>query len=489
MKETPDSERLGIRSRWLRCVCYGFVVVAVVRNAIEQSLPWFGPNAVQHSRDIAASVWDYRLILSALRKCPTFPSTLIWWHGMWAHDEVPFWRPLTSLGFWLELHAFGADRFDRWQLVSFFSHLLFVLLLALFVQRMSRSWGIAALTALLFAGNWNEWVSWLTSAPGLIAGLLSHVPASRMVVEALLRVQGLILGLLPTVPSNYVVSGWVYQQEFWVGWFEFGALICSVNGFWGATVACVGLSICCKESGWLCFPQIFAAILTSGRPLRVPWRPAIAMAVVVVILIALRVAAGPEVLRGYHIGQNINWWTRWSIQALGAYFNIVLSPNAGLAILAALIFFLIIWKRQGLLLNFGLLLGGLVVCVAIHAKLNQMDFAMAFDAMFDPADRLSYLLKSLLWLGLFYPLLLDVELRRKALSPLVMAMIQSTPLLESGQVVTHNYYLITCFQCWLVALAVTAFARRVVNTLPDRVRRWFIMDDALRIHPPDRARS
>src|SRR5579875_2144550 len=67
---------------------------------------------------------DWDLLIGGVKQAHTFWQTLPWWHSTWVWP-YGYWRPLSSLGFWLEYRAYG-ERYDLWYATLIASHIAFV---------------------------------------------------------------------------------------------------------------------------------------------------------------------------------------------------------------------------------------------------------------------------------------------------------------------------------------------------------------------------
>lgn len=75
-------------------------------------------------------------LMTGIEPTRNFAGTLRWWTGAWCCDFVPYYRPATSLFFWLEYRAFGANGLQGFTLVHLLSHLVMTTLCALFLAEL-----------------------------------------------------------------------------------------------------------------------------------------------------------------------------------------------------------------------------------------------------------------------------------------------------------------------------------------------------------------
>lgn len=94
---------------------------------------------------------DTPYIIAGLERSPSFQDTLSWWHGTWIQgEEIPFYRPLTSLAWWGQYQIFGRYGLFGFMAVLALSHLLVVFLMFLLLREL-LGLRIATLSAGLFA--------------------------------------------------------------------------------------------------------------------------------------------------------------------------------------------------------------------------------------------------------------------------------------------------------------------------------------------------
>ncbi|MDQ3812407.1 MAG: hypothetical protein M3347_00480 [Armatimonadota bacterium] len=82
---------------------------------------------VQQQGDIRGD-HDNLYFVQAWDKAPHLRDTWRWWIGPWGQKHRPFYRPLSSLLFWLEYQAFGLHGLYQFTLVLFLCHLATLLL-------------------------------------------------------------------------------------------------------------------------------------------------------------------------------------------------------------------------------------------------------------------------------------------------------------------------------------------------------------------------
>jgi hypothetical protein len=88
-------------------------------------------------------------LMSGIEPTKTFQQTLRWWTGPWCYELVPYYRPMTSLLFWMEYQAFGPNGLRGFTLVHLLSHLTAVLLAARFLAAL-LDWQRAAIAMAIY---------------------------------------------------------------------------------------------------------------------------------------------------------------------------------------------------------------------------------------------------------------------------------------------------------------------------------------------------
>jgi len=310
----------GVAATWRHAVIIAAAVWVVVDGVgMVPDWAWSAKVAVARSRVEARTNCDIALIYAGIREVPTLRDTLRWWHRVWA-GKVPYWRPLTSLVFWLEYHAFGPDRLDGWVWVSVAAHL-------------AVTWLAAALGTRL-VGHW-----WAGPVVAVVFG-------TRLLA---LRVRGSVGPGPESVGA--VIAMPALQQEVWVTLPALGAMVAATSRRWLLALSLCGLAVSAKEMGWTSFPLclIAVAIVHGRRGLGAIPRWAWAMGIALVaLLVWARWCAGPEVFRGFHMGTNIYWRMRLINVAGGHWLVIARSPTWTPALWAALAFAAWVpWGRRG----------------------------------------------------------------------------------------------------------------------------------------------
>lgn len=136
--------------------------VALVAALFALAAGWSGPLLWWRQREYPPS-WlggelDTHLIIEGVDRARTLADTLAWWTGAWA-GQVPFYRPLTSLLFWLERRAFG-DREWLYLFPTVALHVAATVAFALLAWRLARRWDArhAGCAGLVAAWGFSDWL-------------------------------------------------------------------------------------------------------------------------------------------------------------------------------------------------------------------------------------------------------------------------------------------------------------------------------------------
>lgn len=309
---------------------------------------WSEQSAALHSRVARACNCDVAIIYDGIRKVPTLAGTVRWWHGTWV-GQVPFWRPLTSLAFWVEYHAFGPDRLDGWIWVSAAMHLGATVLAALLAARLTGNWWAGPVVAVLFG-------TLLLGFPVLRA----RGPGAEPV------------HLILTVPNA--------QQELWMAIPALGAMLATLSRRWVWALLLCALSVCAKEMGWTAFPLCLLVLwMAQGCDglRRIPlWAWGLGTALVGVLLLA-RWSAGPEVFRGFHQGTNESWPVRLMSTVGGCFVQAVDAPTWAPALWVTIAFIgWLLWGRRG---GGGRLAAAVVVGLAAATWTQMVSWSVPWD--------------------------------------------------------------------------------------------------------------
>jgi len=229
---------------------------------------------------------DTVAILDGVRKAPSARDTLQWWTGEWA-GSGQYWRPLSSLAFWLQWKVFGED-FRYYALVSV---IVGVLVAALAFYAFEPLLGTDGATATVLAACVSLHVPWAREAP-----MEGSVGAWKLLPDPLAA-----LGIL-------------------------AALGLAVRGRPFVALVPLTLSILAKEVGFFAFTVIPIALWWyrwRGGEVRSLRKVILCYGAVGLLMGVLRLVAVPGV---YHMGSNIWWWWRALLYYFG-HFGGFLQPQ------------------------------------------------------------------------------------------------------------------------------------------------------------------
>jgi hypothetical protein len=248
---------------------------------------------------------DSGLITEGLEKTKSWHNTLSWWRGPWVAwiDEgngqghgVKFYRPLSSLVWWIEFQAFGRQGLAAFTIVHALSHLL-VLSMALLFFRELFGLRVAALSLGIFALH--------------LAGILFYLPSPR---AALVQWKD---GPDLWCSMAYLASLWCFLKFTRGG--GTGWLSGSVGGF--------VMAICFKEMAYT-LPLILLLLLWNEGKLSSHWRFAVPFCLVAAAAFGFRWWALEGF--GFRFGSNGSWPSRWFMDCVGGMAGANLSRGDGL---------------------------------------------------------------------------------------------------------------------------------------------------------------
>jgi len=298
-KEKPTPTRV---SKILWTIAWCTLVFLILDNIRIEIGSWLLSGDPSRLSPMLADHIDVPLILHSLQSKPTFASTFAWWHSSWI-PEVPFWRPLSIQGFWIEAHVFTTRRYDLWMWVSCIGHLLMLAALAAMTLAVAvRDLERRADRIRRFA------VVWLT-----------------LWIFAAERVGGIsptFLGdLFIRTPADIVLYAWKNQPDIFTDLFVFLTLTFVAVRQWWPVLVCAFVAVAFKESGWMAWLLAGVLLAIGGEWRQVPKSVYVAAGVSIFALLALRWISGSEVFRGFHQGTNHSWWRRFEIGVGGNYLD------------------------------------------------------------------------------------------------------------------------------------------------------------------------
>ncbi len=264
---------------WALCIAGGLVASVDFQHEVLMwgNGRWFHEIYCKQDCDTVA-------ILHGVGEAATAGDTLQWWVGEWA-GSGQYWRPLSSLAFWLQWKAFGDD-FRYYALVSV---IVGVLVAVLAFYALEPLLGTDGATATVLAACVNLYVPWNRLTP--MAGSV---------------------GDWKLLPDPLAALG------------IFAALGIAVRGRPLIALVPLVLSILAKEVGFFAFAVIPAALWWyRWRGGEVPnlRKTVVWYALIGLLTLLVRLWAVPGV---YHMGANVHWWRRallYHFGHLGIFLN------------------------------------------------------------------------------------------------------------------------------------------------------------------------
>jgi len=346
-------DRLKPFADWLRAtfsrrdVLFGLAMAAAVWGAMPTFWEAFTPP--DFSRNWKEDC-DRVLIYQGLQECPRLRDTLKWWTGTWV-GKVPFWRPLTSLLFWLEWKAFGWEFQDAWMLVHGLSHVLACAALFLFAEALTGSATVGFLSVLLFS-----------------------VPSPPSPIGALWQPR-----------AAFVLTSWKNLPDSALAVAALFALTASLRASVLRASAFAVAVVCLKETGFLVVPAVVALDFWRRKKVGslLAWVP-LAAAAAVLAAIKLRTVGV-----GFVLGSNAQLPWRALINLCGKPLAVFVSPDAPMVLLAVAIVGILVlrgWARWATAA--ACLFVALVAQQrALAAGAGVSDWSVAFAALLGPGIR------------------------------------------------------------------------------------------------------
>lgn len=364
-----------------------------------------------HSPRILKCDIDCQWLMTGIETTPDFAGTLRWWTGPWCCDFVPYYRPMTSLFWWLEYNAFGPMGLQGFTTVHLLSHLILVVICALFLAEL-LGWRRAIVAISLWCLHISGW-----------------------------------FGLGDTSRTFPI---WKDSCDIWCG-------ICYVSALWlflryirdgqsqhlALSLLAFVLGITFKEMIYT-LPLIVLLMLWYEKQLRAQWRLALPYFGVALLAVLYRFWAlnGP----GFRTGTNGAWEHRILVDLLGPPIRSVISGGSlPVAVALFLLALLLAWEPARRRLAIGLAGASLVLLILAS---RQMGFPVT--------DALLMLLIPQVWLDVLYiGLILLLTLRfllgRRRAQWLGYGWVVITYIpLTTMQVGDHGFYLVAIgWSIWL----------------------------------------
>ncbi len=276
-------------------VCFAF--------GLQDALNFF---VSQYGRGIRVDA-DTMLLADAVVSHPNLAQTWDWWTGPW-YAAVPYFRPLSMMGFWAQYQVFG-DNFLAFEALHWLYHgLCLVILWGFFAQIAGRA--RAALGVGMFALGANAYAFQIT---GLDAFNCWKDSADVWHL------------------SFFTLSAWSFlnflrRDERRFFWFSLVFWLCAVG---------------VKESGY-CLPFLLPVLLWHEKKLRSHWRFALVFFAIAPLLWAYRWQA----LGGWgnRTGSNNSWKHRTLTDAVGLPSNVINGDTLSLLLIFSMLFLVWIWR-------------------------------------------------------------------------------------------------------------------------------------------------
>jgi len=216
-------------------------------------------------------------IVSELQKTQTIGDTMRWWTGSWAMGEnFKYYRPLTSIAWWLQFKAFGENGVIGFLIVLFLSHMAFTLVTWGFLKELAGL-KIATATSVIFASS-------------------------------------LLYPIFGYAAPVFALTRWIDQPEAWCGIFIIAALWAYLrfirsddNKNFGAAIMFFIIAILFKESAYVT-PFLAVALLWYEKKLSTQWKSALVFFGVLTIAVVYRTWALQGT--GFKFGSNGSWIQR-----------------------------------------------------------------------------------------------------------------------------------------------------------------------------------
>jgi len=361
---------------------------------------------------------DLVLIHKGLVTHPRFRDTLDWWTGTWV-GQVPFWRPLTSLLFWLEWKAFGWENQDAWMLVHLLAFIGSITAFFCFVELLSRS-SITAWVAVLL----------LLFAPPSFLRWLWSPDRSLMVWDA--------------------IQSWKNTPDLVLAVLTFTALLLCLRRHYRAAAFLAIIAPAVKETGFaLC--AIVAVWCFVRRRLFI----GAVLGVVIFVMVAIKLL-GPGV--GYRVPTVSPWHLRMFRYVIPAQVALQRDAVAPVGILLIALSLCACWPRRWRYLLAALGMGLLVYGFAIGLTPLLIAGALA-----DPYVWFRVLATALWSAGALW------GMSRATLLAAAGAVAFAVPCTIAVQVWPHAYYVSAALQAAAVAIAWWCTWRKLVHKFNSQV--------------------
>ena len=306
-------------------------------------MTWFSFQARSGQMPGIRSDRDADDLANGLQSHPNFVDTFDWWQGPWL-ENVPYFRPLTMTGFWLQEKALGQDNLLAWEGLHWLWHGVLIALIWGFWSEIAGK-GRAALGVGLFAASVIDWVS------------------------------------LPTGADAF--NAWKDSADVWSLWFFVGSAWCFLRflrtgnvKWWIAAFLIWVLGLSTKETAFA-LPFLLPLLVWHEGKLRTHWKWTVPFFVFAPMWWLYRSWA----LGGYgnRTGKNGSWMTRWGLDAMGLPGRVLSGDWMLLVPIAALTGIgLAVWRRETKRARawMPLLIGAIValISLAVSTHFTQIPF-------------------------------------------------------------------------------------------------------------------
>lgn len=266
---------------------WGSIVVALI---LALDWPWSMLAVARNSDLVMFDLIDQLYIVDALERAHTFRETLMWWYGQWSRSDLSFYRPLTSLVWWLQFQAFGGKEHGAlgFTVVHLLLHAGVCALLLGFLRRLIGDRG-ALVAVVLWASGFAEKFTLPTPLPAL--GYWRDDPEMWTFIWCLLCLGSLL-------------SYWQTGKR----WFYAGAIAALVMG------------ICFKEMAYI-FPVLALLLLWHQKKcdMTVPMKARIWSICGLFAINSVAFIYRCWALQGFgsRYGSNGSWLHRWALSVAG----------------------------------------------------------------------------------------------------------------------------------------------------------------------------
>ncbi len=399
---------------------------------------FFGPHHVERTRAAyAKDTDDIPPLLLRTSQCKTLLQTRSYWHENYTPGIV-YYRPLSLTWFWIQYQIFGANDFTGWISISIVLHLIFCIVLGIFVFNLTQSYCASLCTLIVFAGARS-----LLPIAGIMQLFSLAVDPPAMIAVISWKDQPTIIADTLTLLSLIFV-----RQEKWL---------------WGLLAALT--SILFKESGWIAYPLAFSLLISTGRLKYIPIWVYAAAAVVIAIPLAARYTAGMGLFVQHPATHYGPAFYRYCDCTCGLYLSGLLDQRWPATILGTGLCLLLF--RPGLSLT--VRTAAVLVLAAIAGGLNSYllgaSYIVGLEQLLDPTLELRYVAYCICFCFGLGQLIKD-PLLLKAFGVLVMlSMIAAIPFVVVHQPNDHALHLCYAFQDASVGAIWAAFFRYIASTI------------------------